>query len=103
MSLRKSAAIGTKSAVHQRRKYVPPNRHIAPMAVKFQGCGMIRVAAAARIMVTSVIARGFSIGSSLLVIFILYGGNRFRSHGHTDGGRDGEKIDIVPIVAADGD
>src|SRR4051794_33995804 len=63
---------------------------------------MIRVAAAARIMVTSVRARGFSIESSLLVIFILYGRNRFGSRGCTGGGSDPKEVDIVPIVAADG-
>src|SRR5687768_16022260 len=80
---------------------------MAPMAVMFGGCGIRRVAAAARIMATSVQKRGLNIGSLPMGCVKI---PDIKSDGW-QGTRAGfvflprvacrSKIDIVPVVAGD--
>src|SRR4051812_50126659 len=52
MSLRSSAARGTRNANHRRSSVAPPKRATAASGVTLGGCGTSRLAAARRIKVT---------------------------------------------------
>src|SRR5436305_6506124 len=90
--------MGTRNACHCRRKWAPPNRHIAPTAVKFHGCGMIRVAAAAAIIVTRAIARGLNIPELLAADDCIL----HRRDGDDWAWRDvhWQQVNVITIVAA---
>jgi len=60
-SLKNNPASGTRKAARLSAKVAPPNSAMAAMGVKLGGCGINLEAAAARIMVTSMVNRGLFI------------------------------------------